>query len=92
MFRLDSPRSGTRVLREVTRTKRAEDAESKIAFRFVNENDSKKISTGALFAKQSELPLLTQSNVSVIPVNTKVVAKKKKSVSAKKRKYKRKTS
>ena len=34
-----------RVLREVTRTKTAEDAESKIAVRFVNENDSKKIST-----------------------------------------------
>ena len=48
MFRVDSPRSETRVLREVTRTKMAEDAESKIAVRFVNENDYKTISTGKI--------------------------------------------
>ena len=55
MFRVDIPRSKTRVLHELTRTKMAEDAESKIALtvRFVNENDYKKISTGTLFAKQT---------------------------------------
>ena len=47
MFRVE-----TRVLREVTRNKMAEDAESKIAVRFVNENDYKNISTETLFAKQ----------------------------------------
>ena len=48
MFRVEK-----RVLREVTRNKMAEDAESKIAVRFVNENDYKNISTGTLFAKQA---------------------------------------
>ena len=47
MFRVE-----TRVLREVTRNKMAEDAERKIAVRFVNENDYKNISTKTLFAKQ----------------------------------------
>ena len=43
MLRVDSPRSETSVLHELTRTKTAEDAESKIAVRFVNQNDHKKI-------------------------------------------------
>ena len=58
----------------------AEDAESKIAVRCVKEND-KRISTANLFAKQILNRIafigLLQGSASVIPVNTKVVVKKK---------------
>ena len=52
MFCVDSQRSETRVPREVTRSKMAEDAESKIAVRLVNEYGYKESSTGTLFAKK----------------------------------------
>ena len=39
MFRVDDPRSEPRVLHELTQKKMAEDSESDIAIRFVDEND-----------------------------------------------------
>ena len=39
VFRVDDPRSEPRVLHEMTQKKMAEDAESDIAIRFVDEND-----------------------------------------------------
>ena len=39
VFRVDDPRSEPRVLHELTLKKMAEDAESDIAIRFVDEND-----------------------------------------------------
>ena len=39
VFRVDDPRSEARVLHELTQKKMAEDAESDIAIRFVDEND-----------------------------------------------------
>ena len=39
VFRMDDPRSEPRVLHELTLKKMAEDAESDIAIRFVDEND-----------------------------------------------------
>ena len=39
MFRVDDPRSEQRVLHELTLKKVAEDGESDIAIRFVDEND-----------------------------------------------------
>ena len=39
VFRVDDPRSEARVLHELTQNKMAEDAESDIAIRFVDEND-----------------------------------------------------
>ena len=39
MFRVDDPRSEARVLHELTKKKMAEDSESDIAIRFVDEND-----------------------------------------------------
>ena len=51
MFRVDDPRSEARVLHELTRTKLAEDAESDIAIRFVDENDYREISAKAVSAK-----------------------------------------
>ena len=43
MFRVDDPRSEPRVLHEFTQKKMAEDAESDIAIRFVDENDYREI-------------------------------------------------
>ena len=52
MFRVDDPRSEPRVLHELTLKKMAEDAESDIAIRFVDENDYRKISSKAVSAKR----------------------------------------
>ena len=52
MFRVDGPRSEPRVLHELTLKKMAEDAESDIAIRFVDENDYKEISAKAVTAKR----------------------------------------
>ena len=52
MFRVDDPRSEPRVLHELTQKKMAEDAESDIAIRFVDENDYKEISAKAVSAKR----------------------------------------
>ena len=52
MFRVDDPRSESRVLHELTQNKMAEDAESDIAIRFVDENDYREISAKAVSAKR----------------------------------------
>ena len=52
MFRVDDPRSEPRVLHELTQNKLAEDAESDIAIRFVDENDYREISAKAVSAKR----------------------------------------
>ena len=52
MFRVNVPRSEPRVLHELTQNKMAEDAESDIAIRFVDENDYKEISAKAVSAKR----------------------------------------
>ena len=52
MFRVDDPRSEPRVLHELTQNEMAEDAESDIAFRFVDENDYREISAKAVSAKR----------------------------------------
>ena len=52
MFRVDDPRSEPRVLHELRKKKMAEDAESNIAFRFVDENDCREISAKAVSAKR----------------------------------------
>ena len=52
MFRVDDPRSEPRVLHELTQNKMAEDAESDIALRFVDENDYREISAKAVSAKR----------------------------------------
>ena len=52
MFRVDDPRSEPRVLYELTQNKMAEDTESDIAIRFIDENDYREISTKAMSAKQ----------------------------------------
>ena len=52
MFRVDDPRSEPRVLHELTQTKMAEDAESDIVIRFVDENDYGEISATAVSAKR----------------------------------------
>ena len=51
MFRVDDPRSEPRVLHELTQKKMAEDAESDIAIRFVDENDYREISAKAVSTK-----------------------------------------
>ena len=51
MFRVDDPRSEPRVLHELTQNKMAEDAESDIAIRFVDENDYREISAKAVSYK-----------------------------------------
>ena len=51
MFRVDDPRSEPCVLHELTQNKMAEDAESFIAIRFVDENDYREISDKAVSAK-----------------------------------------
>ena len=52
MFRVDDPRSELRVLHELTQNKMTDDAESDIAFRFVDENDYREISAKAVLAKR----------------------------------------
>ena len=61
MFRVEDPRSEPRVLHELTQNKMAEDAESDIAIRFVDENDYKEISAKAVSAKRKlkESPFLS---------------------------------
>ena len=51
MFPVDDPRSEPRVLHELTQNKMAEDAESDIAIRFVDENDYREIFANAVSAK-----------------------------------------
>ena len=62
MFRVGDPSSEARVLHELTQNKMAEDAESDIAIRFVDENDYWEISAKAVSAKRklkkNFLPLL----------------------------------
>ena len=52
MLRVDDPRSEQRVLHELTQNKMAEDTESDIAIRFVDENDYREISTKVVSAKR----------------------------------------
>ena len=52
MFRADDPRSEPRVLHELTKNKMAEDAESDIAIRFVDENDYREISATAVSSRR----------------------------------------
>ena len=52
MFCVDDPRSEPRVLHELTLNKMAEDGESDIAIRFVDENDYREISAKVVSAKQ----------------------------------------
>ena len=52
MFRVGDPRSEPRVRHELTQNKMAEDAESDIAIRFVDENDYREISAKAVSAKR----------------------------------------
>ena len=48
MFRVDDPRLEPRVLHELRQNKMAEDAESDIAIRFVDENNYREISAKAV--------------------------------------------
>ena len=52
VFCVDDPRSEPRVLHELAQNKMAEDAESDIAIRFVDENDYREISAKAVSAKR----------------------------------------
>ena len=52
MLRVDHPRLEPRALRELTQNKMAEDAESDIAIRFVDENDYREISAKVVSAKR----------------------------------------
>ena len=52
MFRVDDPHSEPRVLQEMMQNTMAEDAESDIAIRFVDENDYREISAKAVSAKR----------------------------------------
>ena len=52
MFRVDDPRSEARVLHELTQNNMAEDAESDITVRFVDENDYREVSAKAVSAKR----------------------------------------
>ena len=52
MFRVDDPRSETRVLHELTQNKMAEDAEGDIAIRFVDENYYREIFAKVVSAKR----------------------------------------
>ena len=52
MFRVDDPRSEPRVLHELTQNKIAEDVESNVAIRFLDENDYREISAEAVSAKR----------------------------------------
>ena len=63
---MDDPRSEPRALHELTQNKMAEDAESDIAIRLVDENDYREISAKAVSAKRNlkriALPLLYGAN------------------------------
>ena len=52
MLPVDDPRSEPRALQELTQNKMAEDAESDIAIRLVDENDHREISAKAVLAKR----------------------------------------
>ena len=52
MFRVDDPRSEPRVLYKLTQNKMAEDGESDIAIRLVDENDYREISAKAVSGKR----------------------------------------
>ena len=52
MFRVDDPRLEPRVLHELRQNKMAEDAESDIAIRFVDEKDYREISAKAVSEKR----------------------------------------
>ena len=52
MFRVDDARSEPRVLHELMQKKMAEDAESDIAIRFVDENDYREMFAKAVSAKR----------------------------------------
>ena len=52
MLRVDDPRLEPRTLNELTQNEMAEDAESDIAIRLVDENDCREISAKALSAKR----------------------------------------
>ena len=61
MLRVDDPRSEPRTLYELTQNKMAEDAESDIAIRLVEESDCREISAKAVSAKRKlkkKLPFL----------------------------------
>ena len=51
-MRVDDPRSEPRALHELRQSKMAEDAESNIAFRLVDENDDREISAKAVSGKR----------------------------------------
>ena len=55
MFRVDDPRSEPRALHEFKQNKMAEDAESDIAIRFVDENDYREISACIELIVQQEI-------------------------------------
>ena len=52
MLRVDDPRSEPRALHELTQNKMAEDAESDITIRLVDENDYREIFAKAVSAKR----------------------------------------
>ena len=52
MLRVDDPRLEPRTLNELTHNEMAEDAESDIAIRLVDENDFREISAKAVSAKR----------------------------------------
>ena len=52
MFCVDDPHSDLRVLHKLTQNKMAEDAESDISVRLVDENDDREISAKAVSAKR----------------------------------------
>ena len=53
VFRVDDPHFEPRFLHELTQNKMAEDAESDIAIRFVDENDYSEISAKAVLANEN---------------------------------------
>ena len=72
MFRVDDPRSEPRVLHELTQNKMAEEAESDIAIRFVDENDYRAIFAKAVSAKRKlrkELSFLSCIELTVLQGN-----------------------
>ena len=62
---MDDPHSEPRVLHELAQNKMAEDAESDMAIRFVDEKDYREISAKAVSEKRKKkivLPLLYRAN------------------------------
>ena len=55
---MDDPRSEPRVLHKLTQKKMAQDAESDIAIRFVDENNNREISAKAVSAKRKLIKIL----------------------------------